>query len=59
MAIKYNDQENKALDEKENNPNKKVICPRCGKELQYRDFGNSYEVKCPTEGCLKSVFRGI
>lgn len=59
MAIKYSEQENKALDEKSSHPNKTVICPRCGKELQYREVGNSYEVKCPTEGCLKSVFRGI
>ena len=59
MAVKYTDKELDALDEKALNPQKKVFCPRCGKELQYRSIGNSYEVKCLTENCIKETVRGL
>ena len=48
-----------AMHEKELNPQSIVHCPRCGRELQYREVGNSYEVKCQTEGCLKMTVRGL
>lgn len=59
MVLKYNEKEKNALDEKENKPNTIVFCPRCGKELQYFACGNSYEVYCPTENCIKRTVRGI
>lgn len=59
MAMKYNEEENKAIDEKMEHPEKKVMCPKCGKELIYREVGNSCEVKCQTDGCLKATVRGL
>lgn len=59
MAIKYTEKEIAALDEKAARPGAVVVCPRCGKELVYRAVGNSYEVKCPTEDCLKETVRGL
>ena len=50
---KYSNVDINALSEKERNPNKIVLCPRCGKELIYKSVGNSYEIKCKTESCLK------
>ncbi len=41
------------------NPNIKVICPRCGKELQYKKYGNSVCVKCETNGCISESIRGL
>ncbi len=55
----YTEEEWTALHQKERNPQDKVICPRCGKELTYRSVGNSYEVKCPTENCIKLTCRGL
>ena len=40
-------------------PEKIVICPRCGKKLIYKTFGNSSEVECETENCLYTAIRGI
>ncbi len=34
-------------------------CPNCGKLLRYVEHGTSYEVSCPTPGCLYEGFRGI
>lgn len=59
MATKYTEKECAALHEKARAPKSKVLCPRCGKELAYRAVGNSYEVKCPTEGCLVMTCRGL
>ena len=43
----------KALYAKLNNPEQKVLCPRCGEELIYKKIGNSVcEVKCPTKNCI-------
>jgi len=55
----YSEKEKQAMDLKAENPDVYVRCPRCGKELHYRAVGNSYEVRCYTENCLKSTFRGI
>ncbi len=57
--INYTDEELKAIDLKAENPNVDVLCPRCGKELHHRAVGNSYEIRCYTEGCVKAIFRGI
>jgi hypothetical protein len=59
MATKYNKTEIEALDRKMNDPAEVVICPRCGKELLFKDYGTSCEVKCETEGCLYGIIRGI
>ena len=55
----YTEEELKALDQKACNPQEKVMCPRCGKELTYRSVGNSYEVKCSTPGCIYDAVRGL
>ena len=59
MANKWTEEEIKIVDEKFNNPTKKVLCPRCGKELEFTQRGSSCEVKCVTEGCIKASIRGI
>lgn len=59
MTPKYTETEMAALCEKERSPKIIVVCPRCGKELSYREIENSYEIKCPTQDCLKATFRGI
>lgn len=28
-------------------------CKRCGKPMKYIENGNSYEVRCETDGCTK------
>lgn len=48
-----------ALRAKIDNPQEKVICPRCGKELEFKDYGSSYGAECPTEGCIFGGVRGI
>ena len=59
MAIKYSNREIEAMDAKLNNPAETVICPRCGKELHFKDYGSACEVKCSTNDCLHGVVRGI
>lgn len=59
MAIEYNQTDINAIDQKMQSPASVVICPRCGKELAYRSVGNSCEVKCPTDGCIKGTSRGL
>ncbi len=49
----------KVIEQKALNPNEKVYCPRCGKELLYDFVGNSYEVKCPTKDCIHVISRGL
>ena len=53
------DLEKKTVREKFENPTKKVLCPRCGRSLEYKLIGNSESVECPLEGCLYSAIRGI
>lgn len=59
MADKYSDKEIQALNDKFDNPDKEIICPRCGKALLFRVVGNSCEVWCPTQGCLYDGMRGL
>lgn len=59
MVSRYTDEEREALDQKARTPERKVLCPRCGKELIYNERGNSYMVKCPTPDCLYDVVRGL
>ncbi len=59
MDFKYSEKELDALEEKAMSPNNVVICPRCGKEIVFTKSGNSYEVKCQREGCIKETVRGI
>lgn len=59
FLCKYTEKELAALEEKAMNPQKAVICPRCGKELTFFRVGNSYEVNCPTKGCLHEAVRGL
>lgn len=48
-----------AIEKKMENPDEKVICPRCGKELIYNRYFNSVSVKCETEGCISESIRGL
>ena len=59
VMIKMAEEELEALNEKMNNHDKKVICPRCGNEIVYVSSGNSEEVYCKTKGCISKSFRGI
>lgn len=59
MASKFSEKEIKAIERKAERPNEPVICPRCGKELTYREVGNSWEVKCPTKDCIIASCRGL
>ena len=58
-AVPYTDDEIRAMREKRLHPQARVLCPRCGKELQYREVENSCEVKCQTKDCVKMTVRGI
>jgi len=55
----YTEEEWNALDEKLENPETDVTCPRCGNEISYKETGNSVLVKCLTEGCIYRGIRGI
>ncbi len=59
MASRYTQDEINAITEKFESPRKNVVCPRCGKKLRYVQKGNSCEVVCETENCLKDAIRGI
>lgn len=59
MTPQYTKIEVAALYEKGKSHKTVVVCPRCGKEFSYREVENSYEIKCPTQDCLKATFRGI
>ena len=54
-----NENDYKVLDEKLNNPDKKVICPRCGNEIIYKKRGNSIAVECKTKDCIYGGIRGL
>lgn len=56
---KYTEKEIAALSEKEKHPDNFVLCPRCGTELIYRAVGNSYQIKCKSQDCIKRTVRGI
>ena len=59
FSFDYSEKDRAALHEKAMHPDKTVCCPRCGNELTYRSVGNSYEVKCKTDGCIRGTLRGI
>lgn len=63
MEIKLTDKDFELIDEvledyKKNGTTDKK-CPYCGKSMKYEECGNSYEVRCETDGCIREVFRGI
>ena len=47
------------LEEKLENPDKAVKCPRCGNEIVYEKRGNSIAVECKTKGCIYGGIRGL
>ncbi len=49
----------KVLEEKIKDPKKDIICPRCGNEVIYKEFGNSVSAQCKTKGCICYAIRGI
>lgn len=55
----YTSEEIKAIYRKSDNPKLAVKCPRCGAMLVYSESASAYEVHCPTEGCIRNVWRGI
>ena len=55
----YTETEWNALDEKMNNPDKEVVCPRCGNEITYEEIGNSTSVSCLSEDCIFGGIRGL
>lgn len=57
--ITMTEHDNEILDEKLNNPDKKVICPRCGNEIIYKKRGASIAVECKTKGCIYGGIRGF
>ena len=57
--MKMNEKEKKALSEKLNNPEKPVICPRCGNEIIYEKRGNSIAVECKNPKCIYGGIRGL
>ena len=54
-----NEDEKKALNKKYFFPKETVFCPRCGNEIILMQYGNSYEMKCKTKGCIAASVRGI
>ena len=57
--VTMNEHDYKVLYEKLNNPDKKVMCPRCGNEIIREKRGNSIAVECKTKGCIYGGVRGI
>jgi hypothetical protein len=49
----------KADDELCKNGYTKQKCPRCGNEIICEEKGNSYTIRCKTQNCIKTDFRGI
>jgi len=35
------------------------VCPICGNPFVFEQFGNSYELRCETDGCSEITSRGI
>lgn len=57
--MKYTQAECEALDRKLEHPEETVVCPRCGKSLEYTARNGSCMVKCQTDGCLRDGIRGF
>ena len=51
--------EKKAVCDKLFNPEKIVVCPRCGNELVWREHGNSAIAHCKTPNCISGAIRGL
>ena len=47
------------LEQKLNNPEKKITCPRCGNEIIYEKRGYSIAVECKTRNCIYGGIRGL
>ena len=54
-----NERDYKALQEKLDNPDKVVRCPRCGNEIIYEKRGKSIAVECKTKNCIYGGVRGL
>lgn len=55
----YSQKDWDALSRKLEQPAAKVVCPRCGKEIQFKRIDRSISVKCSSEGCLFGGVRGL
>jgi len=55
----YTEEEWDALEEKLENPEKYVVCPRCGNEIIYKEVGDSISVECLTDDCIFGGLRGL
>ncbi len=47
-----------AIDEKDNHPDKKVLCPHCGGEIVIDDYNCGYVIRCENN-CIKNTYRGL
>lgn len=56
---RFKDKYKKALNYKMAHPEKDVICPKCGKLLEYAYVNGAIEVKCPKRKCIMGNSRGI
>ncbi|MDR3344794.1 MAG: hypothetical protein LBT21_04295 [Oscillospiraceae bacterium] len=36
-----------------------IVCPRCGNAIVCEGEGNSYVIRCKTDGCILETVRGI
>lgn len=57
--VTMNKKDYDVLEEKLENPDKAVKCPRCGNEIVYEKRGNSIAVECKTKGCIYGGIRGL
>jgi len=48
-------EEIEALLDKINNPEKIVLCPRCGKKLSFNKVGSISYARCTTYGCIRGI----
>ena len=44
---------------KNNKPYEDIICPKCGEQIIFTEYGNSYTIKCTTFNCIDYGVRGI
>ncbi len=57
--IQMTEKDYEALEEKLNDPEKAIKCPRCGNEIIYEKRGNSIAVECATPNCIYGGIRGL
>ena len=53
------DKYKKALNYKMAHPEKEVLCPKCGKVLEWAYEDHSIQVKCTKPKCIMGTSRGI